>query len=101
LIRAASGGRTGSGRGLKVSAGEPTAMQTSAATTRRAVRPSSSGQALSALGCPDPRHELVETRGRPEIGQPGQHVAEIGLRVDAMEIAGLDERSDAGQFSVP
>src|SRR5260370_34769424 len=71
-------------------------MRTSAATPKSAVRPSSSRQAFAVLGCPGPRHELVETRGRPEIDQPGQHVAEIGLRIDAMELAGLDERSDAG-----
>src|SRR5579859_3924885 len=81
---------------LSLPAGGPSAMQTYAATPKRAVRPSSSRQASAVLGCPGPRHELVETRGRPEIDQPGQHVTEIDLRVDAMELASLDERGDAG-----
>jgi len=38
---------------------------------------------------PGPRHELVEARGRLEIGEPGEHVGEVGLRVDAVQFAGL------------
>jgi hypothetical protein len=60
------------------------------------ARSSSSGQACGALGGPGPRHELVETRSRPEIDQPGENVGQIGLRVDATEFAGLDERGNAG-----
>src|SRR5260370_1175249 len=80
--RAARAGKLG------LPAGGLTVMRTSAATPKRAVRPSSSRKALAALGCPGPRHEVVETRGRPEIDQPGQHLGEIGLRGDAMELAG-------------
>jgi hypothetical protein len=57
---------------------------------------SSSCQARGALGRPCPRHELVETRGRPEIDQFGEHVGDILLRVNTVKFAGLDERSDAG-----
>src|SRR5262249_36499452 len=60
------------------------------------VRSSSSGQASGALGGPGPRHELVKARGRPEIHQLGEDVGQIGLRVDAIELATLDERRDAG-----
>src|SRR5215813_332445 len=60
------------------------------------VHSSSSGQASGALGGPDPRHELVKARGRPEIHQLGENVGQIGLRVDAGELAGFDERCDAG-----
>src|SRR5882757_6434332 len=49
--RAARAGKLG------LPAGGPTVMRTSAA--KRAVRPSSSRQALAVLGCPGPRHELV------------------------------------------
>src|SRR5215470_5995839 len=38
------------------------------------VGSSSSGQASGALGGPGPRHELVETRGRPEIHQLDEDV---------------------------
>jgi len=48
------------------------------------------------LGCPHPRHELVEQRGGPEVDEPGEHVGEIGLRIGAVQFASLDERSDAG-----
>jgi hypothetical protein len=59
-------------------------------------RSSSSRQARGALLCPDPRHELVETRGWPEINQLCEHVGKIGLRVDAIEFAGLGEGRNAG-----
>src|SRR6516225_2482067 len=51
---------------------------------------------VGALGGPGPRHELVETRGRPEIDQLGEDVGQIRLRVDAAELAGLDQRGNAG-----
>jgi transposase-like protein len=63
-------------------------------STMRRARSSSSGQACGALG--GPGHEFVETRSGPEIDQPDENVGQIGLRVDATEFAGLDERSDAG-----
>src|SRR5215467_13817535 len=65
-------------------------------STMRRARASSSGQVCGALGSPGPRHELVETRSRPEIDQPGENIGQISLRVDATEFAGLDERGDAG-----
>ena len=48
------------------------------------------------LGRPGPGHEFVETRGRPEVDELGEHVGEVGLRIDAVQLAGLDERRDAG-----
>ena len=56
----------------------------------------SSRQARAALACPGPRQKFIEARGRPEIDEPGQHVGEISLRIDATELARLDERGDAG-----
>jgi hypothetical protein len=47
-------------------------------------------------GGPGPGHEFVEARSRPEIDQAGEHVGEVGLRVDAVQFAGFDERGDAG-----
>jgi hypothetical protein len=46
-------------------------------------------------GC-GPGHELVDARGRPEVDEPGEDVSEVGLRIDAVHFAGLDQRSDAG-----
>ena len=46
------------------------------------------------LCCPGPGHELVEARGWPEIDELGEHVGEIGLRIDAVQFAGLDEGGD-------
>jgi len=56
----------------------------------------SSGEASSALGGPGPGHQFVQTGGRPEIDQLGEDVGQIGLRLDAAELAGFDQRSDAG-----
>jgi hypothetical protein len=47
------------------------------------------------LGCPHPRHELVEQRGGPEVDEPGEHVGEIGLRIGAVQYASLGTRSDS------
>ena len=57
---------------------------------------SSSCQAAGAFGRPGPGHELVETRSRPQIDELGEHIGEVGLRIDAGELASLDQRSDAG-----
>ena len=62
----------------------------------RRVHASSRRQASGALGGIGPRHQLVETGGWPEVDQLGENVGQIRLRVDATELAGLDERSDAG-----
>ena len=50
------------------------------------------------IGCsacrPGPGHELVEARGWPEVDELGEHVGEVGLRIDAVQFAGLDECGD-------
>jgi transposase-like protein len=56
----------------------------------------SSRQPCGSLRRPGPRHELIETRGRPEIDELGQHVGEIGLRVDAIKLAAFDKRRNTG-----
>jgi hypothetical protein len=57
---------------------------------------SSSYQAVGVLCRPSPWHEFVETRGRPQVDKLGEHVGQIGLRVDTVELAGFDERSNSG-----
>ena len=64
-------------------------------------RSPSSGVASSALGGPGPGHEFVQTGGWPEIDQLGEDVGQIGLRLDAAELAGLNQRSDAGPILAP
>src|ERR1700730_1899620 len=44
-----------------------------------------------AFGRPRPGHELVETRSGPQIDELGEHIGEVGLRIDAMQFAGFDE----------
>jgi len=43
-----------------------------------------------------PRHELVDAALRPAVDQPGQQVGEIDLRVDAVQLARLDQRRQVG-----
>ena len=45
---------------------------------------------------PDPGEKFVEPAVRPEIDEAGEHVCEIGFRIDAVQLAGLDQRSDDG-----
>jgi hypothetical protein len=40
-------------------------------------------------------------RGRPEIDEFGEHVGEVSLWIDAVQFAGLDERSNAGPILRP
>jgi hypothetical protein len=51
---------------------------------------------LSAVLCarPSPWHEIINARGRPQIDQFGQDVLDIGLRINTVELAGLDQRGD-------
>jgi hypothetical protein len=44
---------------------------------------------LRGFICPRPWHELVDARGGPQIGELCHHVGEIGVRLDAVELAGL------------
>jgi hypothetical protein len=61
-----------------------------------ATRPSR-GQPAAAVGVgPRPRQQLVDPRRRPRVDEPGQDVGEIGLRSDTVQLAGFDQRSEAG-----
>jgi hypothetical protein len=41
-----------------------------------------------------PGHEVVDLRGGPAVDELGQRVGEPGVRVHAVELAGLDQRGD-------
>jgi len=56
---------------------------------------------LAARGRPGPWHQFVDARGRPEIDELGEHVGEVSLRIDAIQFAGFDERSNAGPVLRP
>ena len=60
------------------------------------MRAGGSGGELGGVGRPGPRHELVDTLGGPKVDELGEDVGEVGLRIGAVELAGFDERSDAG-----
>jgi hypothetical protein len=55
-----------------------------------------SGGALQLIACggPGPGEKFVETAHRPEVDEPEENIGEIGLRVDALEFAGFDQRRD-------
>jgi len=42
-----------------------------------------------------PGHEFVDAALHPAIHQPGQHIGEVPLRIDAVQLAGLHQRGDA------
>src|SRR5262249_39830892 len=48
-----------------------------------------------ALRRPGPGHQLVETRGRPEIDQLRERVGGVGVRIDAVQFASFHAGSDA------
>ena len=45
---------------------------------------------------PIPWHELVDTALGPSVDEAGEEVGEIGVRVDAVELARLDQRCERG-----
>src|SRR6478736_9679224 len=59
---------------------------------RRKSRRDTLGAVLRAR--PGPWHEIINARGRPQIDQFGQNVLDIGLRINTIELAGLDQRGD-------
>ena len=50
---------------------------------------------------PCPWHEFVDARGGPEIDEPVEDVGDVGLRLDVVELARLDQRGDAGPVFGP
>ena len=48
------------------------------------------------LRCPVPRHQVVDAFLWPAIHQACQQIGEVGLWIDAIQLAGLDERRQAG-----
>src|SRR6202008_2335206 len=81
---------------LKLADGTEPMEKRPAGTAAIQDRSSSSGEVSCALGGPGPWHQLVQTGGRPEIDQLGEDVGQIGLRLDAAELAGVDKGNDAG-----
>ena len=44
------------------------------------------------LGCPEPRHQFIDAILRPPIHEAGQQVGKVGVRIDAVQLTGLDQR---------
>jgi hypothetical protein len=42
--------------------------------------------------------KFIDARGRPEINELCEHVGVVGLRIDAVQFASFDERSNAAQL---
>src|SRR3954470_18824120 len=58
-----------------------------------------SRSALKGSGCfggPGPGQQLGEAAVGPVVDELGQHVGEVGLRVDGIQLAGLDQRGEHG-----
>jgi hypothetical protein len=45
---------------------------------------------------PAPGHELINARLRPTIDETGQHIGEVDLGIDLIQLAGFDKRRDPG-----
>jgi hypothetical protein len=41
-----------------------------------------------------PGHEVVDAAHRPALDELGEHVGEVGLRIDGVHLAGFDQRGD-------
>jgi hypothetical protein len=50
---------------------------------------------------PCPWHEFVDARCGPEIDELVEDVGDVGLRLDVVELARLDQRGDAGPVFGP
>ena len=55
-----------------------------------------SGHGLELLRCIGPRQQVVDLALRVASDNAGDDVGEVSLWIDAVELAGLDERSDDG-----
>src|SRR5271170_6214940 len=57
-----------------------------------------SGSALHVIACggPVPGEELVEAGVWPEIDEAGENICKVRVGIDAVELAGLDQRSGDG-----
>jgi hypothetical protein len=51
---------------------------------------------LSVGGLPRPSRELAETALEVAVDQAGEHGAEVGGRIDAVQLAALDQRGQDG-----
>ena len=47
------------------------------------------------LGCSEPRHQFIDALLRPAAHEACQEIGEIDLRIDAIELTGLDQRCQA------
>jgi hypothetical protein len=43
---------------------------------------------------PSPRQQFVETVDRMSVDHAREHIAQVGIRFDVVELAGLDQRAD-------
>lgn len=50
---------------------------------------------------PAPGHEFVDACPRPAVDAVGQQSGEVGLQVNAVHFAGIDQQGDGGQLAPP
>src|SRR3954463_2872805 len=84
----------------------PQAKGTPAVMARSIVSGASapSRSVLDGSGCfggPGPGQQFAEEAVWPVIDELGQHVSQVGMRIDAMQFAGLDQRGEHGPVFCP
>src|SRR3954467_1582724 len=55
--------------------------------------------ALDGSGClggPAPGQQFAEASVGPVVDEPGQHIGQVSMRIDAVQFAGLDQRGEHG-----
>jgi len=57
---------------------------------------SANGRERPLLRRPRPRRQLADAGDRMPVGNAGEHVAQPGFGIDAVELGGLDQRVDRG-----
>src|SRR3954452_9208386 len=53
------------------------------------------------FGGPGPGQQFAEAAVWPVIDELGEHVSQVGMRIDAMQFAGLDQRGEHGPVFCP
>jgi transposase InsO family protein len=54
------------------------------------ARGTQAGRSVAFVGRPAPRHEFVDAAVGPAVDEAGQHVGEVALRVDAVQLDAVD-----------
>src|SRR3954463_2924361 len=79
-----------SAEGYKSGAQAPCTVSGASAPSRLALDGS------GCLGGPAPGQQFAEASVGPVVDEPGQHIGQVSMRIDAVQFAGLDQRGEHG-----